>query len=104
MLWLRYSGLRYIGSTMYSDKFILIYWTISAQGLYEYARPAWEERPRPQVEEFDLKKFGATTQERPSIEKNADHHDIQANGVVLPRYWLFYLEVILFKVLHIILK
>jgi hypothetical protein len=48
-------------------------------------RPAWDERAKPQVADYDLKKFGATTPERPTIGNNA-LVEVQSNGVKLPGY------------------
>lgn len=35
------------------------------QGLYEYVKPAWQERPRPQVDEDKVKVFGGNVAPRP---------------------------------------
>ncbi|CAH1799054.1 unnamed protein product [Owenia fusiformis] len=40
------------------------------EGLYEYAKPKWEERARPAVQDSNLKTFGATVQSRPTIDQN----------------------------------
>ena len=40
------------------------------QGLYEYAKPKWEERARPANKELDYSKFGATLQSRPTYSDN----------------------------------
>ena len=40
------------------------------QGLYEYGKPKWEERPRPANEDMDYSKFGATLQSRPTFSDN----------------------------------
>jgi len=53
------------------------------QGLYEYVRPSWEERPRPKVGEFDMKSFGSTTPDRPTAANNAVT-ELQVDGNVLP--------------------
>ena len=37
------------------------------QGLYEYVRPSWEARPRPANVDLDLKTFGATIPQRPTL-------------------------------------
>jgi hypothetical protein len=49
------------------------------QGLFEYVRPAWEERARPKVADMDLKTFGATVPQRPTITGAGDASDV-------PRY------------------
>nr|XP_022292443.1 aldehyde dehydrogenase family 16 member A1-like [Crassostrea virginica] len=53
------------------------------EGLFEYVRPAWEERPRPGKVEVDLKTFGATLPQRPTFE-NVDNKQITVNGVTMP--------------------
>ena len=53
------------------------------QGLYEYVRPSWEERPRPTVGELDMKSFGSTTPDRPTSTDNA-MMEVQTDGAVLP--------------------
>ncbi|KAH3727421.1 hypothetical protein DPMN_053356 [Dreissena polymorpha] len=42
--------------------------SVHSQGLYEYVRPAWESRPRPANVNLDLKTFGATIRQRPTID------------------------------------
>ena len=37
----------------------------SPQGLYEYAKPAWQEQPCPQVDEGKVKNFGQNVAPRP---------------------------------------
>ena len=51
-------------------------------------RPAWDERAKPQVADYDLKKFGATVPERPTISSNAVV-EVQSNGVKLPGYAIY---------------
>jgi len=53
------------------------------QGLYEYVRPSWEERPRPKVDEFDMKSFGSTTPAWPTGTDSAVT-ELQIDGTVLP--------------------
>jgi len=53
------------------------------QGLFEYVRPSWEERPRPKVGEFDMKSFGSTTPDRPTA-TNIAVTELQIDGTVLP--------------------
>lgn len=52
--------------------------------MFEYVRPAWEERPRPGKVQMDLKTFGATLPQRPTFE-NVDNKQITINGVTMPR-------------------
>ncbi|KAH3727434.1 hypothetical protein DPMN_053369 [Dreissena polymorpha] len=42
--------------------------SVHSQGLYEYVRPAWESRPRPANVNLDLKTFGATIPQRPTLD------------------------------------
>ena len=35
------------------------------KGLYEYVKPAWQTRARPDVGDYDIKKFGSTSPPRP---------------------------------------
>lgn len=35
------------------------------EGLYEYVKPSWQKRARPNVDDFDIKKFGSTSPPRP---------------------------------------
>nr|CAB3220920.1 aldehyde dehydrogenase family 16 member A1-like [Phallusia mammillata] len=58
------------------------------EGLFEYVRPAWEERPRPECKEIDVKSFGSTFggsimpapgQGQPTA------NDVQQNGIRLPK-------------------
>ncbi|ELT96808.1 hypothetical protein CAPTEDRAFT_177352 [Capitella teleta] len=53
------------------------------EGLFEYVRPAWDQRAKPTVADFDLKKFGETVAERPTISNNAVI-EVQSNGIKLP--------------------
>ncbi|KAK3096828.1 hypothetical protein FSP39_003725 [Pinctada imbricata] len=53
------------------------------EGLFEYVRPAWEERPRPGKVEGDLKKFGATLPNRPTVGNN-ETVEIPVNGLSVP--------------------
>ena len=62
--------------SVYNSLFLL-------QGLYEYVRPSWEERPRPAVDELDMKSFGSTTPDRPTSTDNATMK-VRADGTVLP--------------------
>ncbi|XP_013387843.1 aldehyde dehydrogenase family 16 member A1-like [Lingula anatina] len=52
-------------------------------GFFEYTRPAWEERARPEVGDIDYKAFGATLAARPTITNNSST-DITTDGVTLP--------------------
>ena len=54
------------------------------QGLYEYVRPSWDRRHRPEVGEIDYKTFGATVQGRPSL--NIASPEIDTEGGNIPRY------------------
>ena len=60
------------------------------QGLYEYAKPAWQERPRPQVDEGKVKNFGQNVAPRPlhPAEKQLQLYPVamEINGVEAPRY------------------
>ena len=38
---------------------------VYTQGLYEYVKPAWQARPRPQINEEKVKKFGENVAPRP---------------------------------------
>ena len=62
----------------------------SPQGLYEYAKPAWQERPRPQVDEGKVKNFGQNVAPRPlnPAEKQLQLYPVamEINGVEAPRY------------------
>ena len=62
----------------------------SPQGLYEYAKPAWQERPRPQVDEGKVKSFGQNVAPRPlnPSEKQLQLYPVamEINGVEAPRY------------------
>jgi len=53
------------------------------QGLFEYVRPSWEERPRPCAAELDLKSFGSTTPDRPTATDTAVS-ELKVDGTVLP--------------------
>ena len=53
------------------------------QGLYEYVRPSWEERPRPKVDELDMKSFGSTTPAWPTG-TDSTVTELQIDGTVLP--------------------
>jgi len=55
------------------------------QGLYEYVRPSWEERPRPKVDEFDMKSFGSTTPAWPTG-TDSTVTELQIDGTVLPAW------------------
>lgn len=46
------------------------------EGLFEYVRPAWEERPRPGDVQLDLKSFGATIPNRPTLDDNTEKGQI----------------------------
>ena len=35
------------------------------QGLYEYVKPSWQKRARPNVGDYDVKTFGSTSPPRP---------------------------------------
>ncbi|KAL3881230.1 hypothetical protein ACJMK2_027686 [Sinanodonta woodiana] len=54
------------------------------EGLYEYVRPKWEERHRPNVVDFDVNKFGATLPQRPTID-NVDVAEIPDDRIKIPR-------------------
>ena len=56
---------------------------LRVQGLYEYVRPAWEERPRPKNFTLDVKKFGAMVQQRPTI-TNHESVNVNVDGVNMP--------------------
>ena len=57
------------------------------QGLFEYVKPKWQGKLRPVVKpDFDLKKFGATVAQRPTIANNKDKSEISCDGVTMPRY------------------
>ncbi|XP_067674449.1 aldehyde dehydrogenase family 16 member A1-like [Haliotis asinina] len=53
------------------------------EGLYEYVRPEWQERPRPGIVQVNMKTFGATVPGRPTI-NDIDKNEIQVNGVKMP--------------------
>jgi hypothetical protein len=53
------------------------------QGLYEYVRPRWEDRPRPEVGQFDVKNFGSTVPNRPTVCDNK-FAEIAGNGNTVP--------------------
>ncbi|XP_060065469.1 aldehyde dehydrogenase family 16 member A1-like isoform X1 [Ylistrum balloti] len=53
------------------------------EGLYEYARPSWEDRPRPPKISLDIKKFGATLAQRPTI-GDGQQSSITMDGVNIP--------------------
>ena len=55
----------------------------ATQGLYEYVRPSWEQRPRPKVDGFDMKSFGSTTPHRPTAADGASTA-LQTGATVLP--------------------
>lgn len=63
---------------------------LSLQGLYEYAKPSWQERPRPQVDEGKVKNFGQNVAPRPlnPAEKQLQLYPVamEINGVEAPRY------------------
>lgn len=59
------------------------------QGLYEYVKPTWQKRARPDVSEFDVTKFGSTSPPRPKDPQTNSpiSSGNDAKGVVsLPRY------------------
>ena len=39
--------------------------TLVLQGLYEYVKPAWQKRPRPQIDEEKFTNFGKNVAPRP---------------------------------------
>ncbi|XP_052089947.1 aldehyde dehydrogenase family 16 member A1-like [Mytilus californianus] len=51
------------------------------EGLFEYVRPSWEKRPRPEPVQLDLKAFGQMVQARPTIGNN-QKNEISADGNV----------------------
>ena len=53
------------------------------EGLFEYVRPSWEDRPRPQSVSLDLKAFGQMVQARPTIGNN-QKNQITTDGASLP--------------------
>ncbi|XP_033095487.1 aldehyde dehydrogenase family 16 member A1-like, partial [Anneissia japonica] len=61
-------------------------------GLYEYVKPAWQERPHPQPVEEDLKIFGATVPSIPADPSSTNF--ITVDGVKVPSidhtYKLYY--------------
>ena len=63
---------------------------LSLQGLYEYAKPSWQERPCPQVDEGKVKNFGQNVAPRPlnPAEKQLQLYPVamEINGVEAPRY------------------
>ena len=65
----------------------------STQGLYEYAKPVWQERPRPQVDEGKVKNFGQNVAPRPlnPAEKQLQLYPVamEINGVEAPRYTMY---------------
>ena len=42
------------------------------EGLYEYVKPAWQSRPRPQIDEEKVKKFGSNVAPRPLNPSNKE--------------------------------
>ena len=60
------------------------------QGLYEYAKPAWQERPRLKVDEEKLKHFRQNVAPRPlnPAENQLQLYPVtmEVNGVKAPRY------------------
>jgi len=63
------------------------------QGLYEYAKPAWQERPRPKVDEEKVKTFGQNVAPRPlnPAENQLQLYPVtmEVDGVKAPRYVLW---------------
>ncbi|XP_041351976.1 aldehyde dehydrogenase family 16 member A1-like [Gigantopelta aegis] len=63
------------------------------EGLFEYVRPAWEERARPGPLEVNLKTFGSTVPPRPTVADN-DVKSISVDGMAMPSidrtYKLYY--------------
>lgn len=61
----------------------------SCQGLYEYVRPKWQARPRPQVDEEKVKSFGTAVAPRPLNPLKGEQQCYSATGklgeVELPR-------------------
>ncbi|OWF47483.1 aldehyde dehydrogenase family 16 member A1-like [Mizuhopecten yessoensis] len=53
------------------------------EGLYEYARPSWEDRPRPPKISLDIKKFGLTVAQRPTIGEG-QQSNIKVDGANVP--------------------
>ena len=54
------------------------------QGLFEYVRPSWEGRPRPTPGDVNMKTFGGTVAQRPTI-SNAANSSVSVNGLSVPR-------------------
>jgi hypothetical protein len=59
------------------------------QGLYEYVCPTWQERPRPSVEDFDVKTFGSAV---PAYVLSPNNNPVKVagkeskDGVTKPRF------------------
>lgn len=61
------------------------------QGLYEYVCPLWQERPRPAVDDYDVKSFGSSV---PARVMNPNSNPLKLpgsssgklEGIVPPRY------------------
>lgn len=67
---------------------------ITLQGLYEYAVPAWQTRPRPaELKDFDVKAFGKSVAPRPLNPSNKESHiysnTSKLNGQDVPRFVLY---------------
>ena len=65
---------RVASAEMEEKRCVCIFWLCTSiyaflcrlsQGLMEYVKPAWQERPRPKVDETKVKKFGQNVPPRP---------------------------------------
>ena len=60
------------------------------QGLYEYVKPSWQERPRPKVDEEAVKAFGNSVPPRPLNPSKDQHHHYavtaEIEGHNVPRF------------------
>ena len=78
---------------------------LSLQGLYEYAKPSWQERPRPQVDEGKVKNFGQNVAPRPlnPAEKQLQLYPVamEINGVEAPRYTMYSFSLVSYTPPHV---